>query len=414
MFRRSVYLSHAPSLWHLAGFLDRTEDPRCVPVSNFPARFPLPVGRDRHTSFCRTLRNAIRFFTFRDRGSCHKTVPRGKTPMCRRESCWQAAGKTNWKVIRFFLCFTHLPKFPACNSQLVRAAHALPASSASLPLSAAAASPFHHFRYASVFTWKFATTRTQKLSLVLSVLRGVGKRGEKAAEEWGGVLVIMTHQLRDFSCDRCFSPFLLICFLNCASSWQAVNTCAIRWISNGIPMSWCLFFPALSLSALSSTYNVFCIYCTTTKPSPCAVTVRRCSCFCFRFCCCSQRAMHTPTIPAAGRTREWVSEWERPTVYERACVCVAFVFCILPFHGQPLCCCCWEFLFCYGCIRLVAFQWAWAPIQQPNERATERANDMLWESVAFPVQLTTPSAFAGRQFEPRSARRRTLSVPTLS
>lgn len=42
--------------------------------------------------------------------------------------------------------------------------------------------------------------------------QGCGQRGEKAAEEWGGVLVIMTHQLRDFSCDRCFSPFLLICF----------------------------------------------------------------------------------------------------------------------------------------------------------------------------------------------------------
>lgn len=87
--------------------------------------------------------------------------------------------------------------------------------------------------------------------------------------------------------------------------------------------------PSACLS-LSSTYNVFCIYCTT-KPSPCAVTVRRCSCFCFRFCCCSQRAMHTHnpcSSSSSRRTRVWVSE------SALLCMCVFVSVCCLS-TGNP-------------------------------------------------------------------------------
>lgn len=94
------------------------------------------------------------------------------------------------------------------------------------------------------------------------------------------------------------------------------------------------------------------------------------------------------------------------------CLCAAFP------RATPMLLC-WEFLFCYGCIRLRPPSSERQYSSQARERDLVRESERTTGSVceraqAFPVQLTTPSAFVGRQFEPRSARRRTLSVPTLS
>lgn len=131
--------------------------------------------------------------------------------------------------------------------------------------------------------------------------------------------------------------------------------------------------------SLSSMYNVFCIYCTT-KPSPCAVTVRRCSCFCFRFCCCSQRAMHTHNPCSSRRTRVWVSE----SALLCKCVCV-YVRCLST--GNPYAAMLGVSLLLWLHSPAAAFQWA--PIQQPSKRERpsqrERANDgkCLWESASI-------------------------------
>lgn len=200
--------------------------------------------------------------------------------------------------------------------------------------------------------------------------------------------------------------FCFVCF--CASSCQAVNTCAIRWISNGIPMSWPHPSPLpVSHSQVRTMYFAFTVQRSRRHvPSLSVVVVV----FVFVFVA-ARNGQCTHTIPAAAEAAgAWECEWVRAPY----CVCVCLsVFCLST--GNP-----------YAAMLGVSLLlWLHSPSSERQYSSQERERDRVRESErttgsvceraqAFPVQLTTPSAFVGRQFEPRSARRRTLSVPTLS
>lgn len=170
--------------------------------------------------------------------------------------------------------------------------------------------------------------------------------------------------------------FCFVCF--CASSWQAVNTCAIRWISNGIPMSWPHPSPLpVSHSQVRTMYFAFTVQRSRRHVQSLSVVV---VVFVFVFVA-ARNGQCTHTIPAAAAAagaRE--CEWVRAPYCVNVCLCLCAAF---P-RATPMLLC-WEFLFCYGCIRLPvsANTAAKRERETESERASERREVFVRERKHF-------------------------------
>lgn len=170
--------------------------------------------------------------------------------------------------------------------------------------------------------------------------------------------------------------FCFVCF--CASSWQAVNTCAIRWISNGIPMSCPLPSPLpVSHSQVRTMYFAFTVQRSRRHvPSLSAVVVV----FVFVFVA-ARNGQCTHTIPAAAAAagaRE--CEWVRAPYC--VCVCVCLSVCCLS-TGNPYAAMLGVSLLLWLHSPSSERQYSSQERERPSQR--ERANDgkCLWESASI-------------------------------